>query len=234
MSLLKLPMLLAGAVSIWKALTPPHTPSKSEKLPPTFVGRFAKDFVKFMKIAHAFSCFCESMIILAQYVTFNSAILSYLMRNVPPNQCISATGISKSFIFGSLVAIAGSQLRLACYRILGSYFTFELAIRSNHRLITEGPYSYIRHPAYTGLIMTMVGEAIIQFGSGSWLRECGWTSFTAFKVYATILLLQMSMISFSVATKRAQNEDEALKERFGEEWKTWATKTPYLLIPYVY
>ncbi|KAJ3725168.1 hypothetical protein FB446DRAFT_762684 [Lentinula raphanica] len=142
--------------------------------------------------------------------------------------------MTRSFLFGSFVAIAGSQLRLACYRILGSYFTFELAIRSNHKLITRGPYSYVRHPAYTGLIMTMLGEAIIQFGNGSWLRECGWTSFAGIRVYAIILLVQIGSISFSVATKRARNEDKALRERFGEEWQAWARNTPYLLIPYIY
>ncbi|KAJ3825470.1 hypothetical protein F5878DRAFT_66712 [Lentinula raphanica] len=235
MSLLKLPLLLAGAISIWMALTPPHTPAKPEKLPPTFVGRFAKIFVTSMKIAHALSCLCESLIILSKHGKFvNPTVVRYFAYTTPSSQCINGTGITRSFLFGSFVAIAGSQLRLACYRILGSYFTFELAIRSNHKLITRGPYSYVRHPAYTGLIMTMLGEAIIQFGNGSWLRECGWTSFAGIRVYAIILLVQIGSISFSVATKRARNEDKALRERFGEEWQAWARNTPYLLIPYIY
>ncbi|KAJ4487582.1 hypothetical protein J3R30DRAFT_3695139 [Lentinula aciculospora] len=235
MSLYKLPLLLAGALSIWMALTPPHVPSESEKLPSTFVGKFAKNFVTFMKITHVISCICESIIILAQYATHDSnVVVTFLTYNELPGHCISATRVSKSFVFGSLIAIVGSQLRLTCYRILGHYFTFELAIRSSHKLITQGPYSYVRHPAYTGLVMTMLGESIIQFGSGSWLRECGWAGFLGFKAYAITLIVQICMISFSVATKRARNEDKALQERFGEEWHAWARKTPYLLIPYVY
>ncbi|CAF4350854.1 unnamed protein product, partial [Rotaria sordida] len=31
---------------------------------------------------------------------------------------------------------------------LGAFFTFELTIRSTHKLIKTGPYAYVRHPSY--------------------------------------------------------------------------------------
>lgn len=34
---------------------------------------------------------------------------------------------------------------------LGNLFTFEVMIRKNHKLITDGPYAYLMHPSYTGI-----------------------------------------------------------------------------------
>lgn len=39
-----------------------------------------------------------------------------------------------------------------CQRLLGRFFTFQLTVRENHRVIKEGPYRYVRHPSYA-LIM---------------------------------------------------------------------------------
>ncbi|KAJ7923243.1 hypothetical protein B0H13DRAFT_1477462, partial [Mycena leptocephala] len=51
---------------------------------------------------------------------------------------------------GTALIANGAILRLFCYRALGQYFTFKTAIARNHKLVTTGPYSIVRHPAYTG------------------------------------------------------------------------------------
>ncbi|THH21277.1 hypothetical protein EW146_g253 [Bondarzewia mesenterica] len=175
MSLFKIPILLTGAFFILKALTPPHVSSQAERRPPTLVGRYVSTLVKFMRIAHALSCLCETILIVSYHnpdIPIARVALSTLSR--PLSNGAGGIGFSTSFLVGSALAIAGAQLRLACYRALGSLFTFEMSIRNSHKLVTDGPYRYVRHPAYSGLIMTMLGEAVIQFGRGSWLRECGW------------------------------------------------------------
>lgn len=154
----KIPILLAETVFIWKAFTPPHTSSSDERLPPTFVGRFAVTFVSFMKvsmiylgsmapaswsslqqIAHVVSCLCETILILSYHnpdVQLAQAALSTFSR--PLSNGAGSISITPSFLVGSVIAIAGAQIRLACYRALGRLFTFEMAVRSGHKLVTDG------------------------------------------------------------------------------------------------
>lgn len=61
------------------------------------------------------------------------------------------------FFLGVLVTTVGAYIRWLCYRALGKMFTFEMSIRRDHRLIVDGPYSLVRHPGYTGILMTVTG-----------------------------------------------------------------------------
>lgn len=58
---------------------------------------------------------------------------------------------------GVAVCLAGAAGRLWCYRTLGRLFTFDLAIRPRHALVTSGPYRYARHPSYTALVAALAG-----------------------------------------------------------------------------
>jgi protein-S-isoprenylcysteine O-methyltransferase Ste14 len=55
---------------------------------------------------------------------------------------------------------------------LGRMFTYDLRITEHHRLITSGPYAFVRHPSYTGLMVTMLGMLACMGARGSWLRAC--------------------------------------------------------------
>jgi protein-S-isoprenylcysteine O-methyltransferase len=46
---------------------------------------------------------------------------------------------------------------------LGKYFTFNVAIHRDQTLIEAGPYRYIRHPSYSGALLTLLG-----FGLALW------------------------------------------------------------------
>lgn len=43
-----------------------------------------------------------------------------------------------------------------------------MSIRNDHKLVTNGPYAWVRHPGYTGVLLTLVGQAI-WFGTKVWL-----------------------------------------------------------------
>ena len=64
-----------------------------------------------------------------------------------------------AILAGTLLAAAGGLVRAACYRALGPCFTFELAIRAGHRLVTRGPYARVRHPGYAALLFAVAGTA---------------------------------------------------------------------------
>ncbi|KAF9517693.1 hypothetical protein BS47DRAFT_1326104 [Hydnum rufescens UP504] len=57
--------------------------------------------------------------------------------------------------------ILGGSLRLWAMHTLGTFFTFNLCIRSSHSLICTGPYNWTRNPSYTGLSLMGLGAHIL-------------------------------------------------------------------------
>jgi protein-S-isoprenylcysteine O-methyltransferase Ste14 len=35
-----------------------------------------------------------------------------------------------------------------------------MSLRQGHELVTSGPYTYVRHPIYTGIMLAMIGSAL--------------------------------------------------------------------------
>jgi protein-S-isoprenylcysteine O-methyltransferase len=67
-------------------------------------------------------------------------------------------GVAPSLrIVGLVVFLAGLALRWYAIIYLGRFFTVNVAIASDHRVIDTGPYRYIRHPSYTGALMAFLG-----------------------------------------------------------------------------
>lgn len=66
---------------------------------------------------------------------------------------------------GFVLFAAGILLREWAIYVLGKHFTVRVQVREKARLITHGPYSRIRHPSYTGTLLTVMGIAI---AVGTW------------------------------------------------------------------
>lgn len=145
-----------------------------------------------------------------------------------------AVDLVPSAIFvGTLLMCMGTVLRVLSYRYLGRCFTFELAIKKDHKLVTDGPYAVVRHPSYTGAWLFNLGVAISLLGPGSAYTELGlWTH----PLGLVIGIAQLGIIAYIGITiaLRVQKEDMALKAEFRDQWSTWARKTPCRLIPHVY
>jgi protein-S-isoprenylcysteine O-methyltransferase len=52
-----------------------------------------------------------------------------------------------------LLFLSGLYLRYTAIVRLGRFFTTNVAIQYGHQLIITGPYRWVRHPAYTGLLL---------------------------------------------------------------------------------
>lgn len=127
----------------------------------------------------------------------------------------------------------GSFIRLSCYRALGSNFTWELAVKKDHKLVTSGPYAVVRHPSYVGALTIYVGALCTIFGSGSWYSECiGWDSWISkvFSGVCTSWALGVPMLLMG----RVNKEDAVLRKEFGEEWEAYARQVPYKLVPFIF
>lgn len=141
--------------------------------------------------------------------------------------------ITPWWLAGCALMTAGASLRLACYHTMGRLFTWELTLKKDHSLVTNGPYSVVRHPSYTGSVMIGVGVVLCYFSPGSWYRECvGWETVMS-KVFTAAVVLNSLGIPLMLLG-RVSTEDEVLRKEFGPEWESYAKRTPYKLIPYIY
>lgn len=123
--------------------------------------------------------------------------------------------VSPILAVGAVSAILGNLLRQRCFQELGTLFTFEVTILPDHKLVTTGPYSYVRHPSYTGIYMTLLGPSVMALAPGSWIREC-WFNLTCSSpapsadIAVTGLSTASSALFTSVAPLRSSVSAETL------------------------
>lgn len=117
------------------------------------------------------------------------------------------------YLAGLFVFVSGLVLRWFSVFYLGHLYTFEVAIAHDHQVINTGPYRYLRHPAYTGSLLSFIGIGIC---AGNFL------SLALFTLPICGALLH-----------RIKIEEAALCEALGENYLDYASKTSRL-IPFVY
>ena len=144
----------------------------------------------------------------------------------------SALGVrmTSTFLAGAFLCALGGIMRILCYRALGRHFTFELSLRKDHKLVTDGPYAIVRHPSYTALIMVTAGTLLCLTGSGSWLAESGIMGTLIGRLLVVAWAAEVAWIPI-VMVLRVGTEDDILRKEFKDEWVAWSKRTPYKLIP---
>ena len=100
-------------------------------------------------------------------------------------------------VIGIIVTALGLLLAIWARVHLGRYWSGTIAIKQDHRLIRTGPYAWVRHPIYTGLLVGMAGTAIA-VGEVSGLL-------------ATVLI-------FIAYYRKIRIEERFLVEQFGPEY----------------
>lgn len=115
--------------------------------------------------------------------------------------------------FGLLIIVLGMILRYIAIRTLGKFFTVDLLIHDSHELISKGVYKYIRHPSYSGSLLSFLG-----FG----LSLNNWISLIIIFVPVLISLIY-----------RIKIEEKLLLNQVGLKYNDYK-KTTKRLIPMIY
>jgi protein-S-isoprenylcysteine O-methyltransferase Ste14 len=58
------------------------------------------------------------------------------------------------------LVLAGFVLRTWTLRVLGAFYSPIVEVRSDHRVVTRGPYRYVRHPGYLAGLMQSIGVGV--------------------------------------------------------------------------
>jgi protein-S-isoprenylcysteine O-methyltransferase len=107
----------------------------------------------------------------------------------------------------------GVVLRWYAIIYLGRLFTVDVAIAADHRVIDSGPYRYLRHPSYTGLLLVCLGLGV---GLANW-----------------IALLVITVPITLAIVQRLRIEEAALTASLGQSYRQYANRTARL-VPFIY
>jgi protein-S-isoprenylcysteine O-methyltransferase Ste14 len=117
------------------------------------------------------------------------------------------------FLIGVICMLVGVVLRWAAIRTLGRYFTRDVAVAADQPVIQAGPYRLIRHPAYSGTLLTMLGLG---------LALTNWAS-----------LVVLILCVFSGHLYRVRVEERALVRTLGQPYVDYMRRTRRF-IPYLF
>jgi protein-S-isoprenylcysteine O-methyltransferase Ste14 len=242
MAAAKICLLLCATGAQYYAMTPPNTrPSSKERLNPTGLEVITPWIHILVKI---FIGVCVlSDIILAYAARKESTVISKSLMSllVRSDLCslsnLDHTVSSPALIAGSCLSVIGSAIRIHCYSTLGRLFTFELSIRQNHKLVTSGPYSIVRHPSYAGGLCVFLGILLCHFHTRSWLVSCSGvfpSSDQGVKLTLGGVLVCLFSLLFSGLEGRIQKEEAMLQGNFGDQWTSYVKRVPYRLVPWLF
>ena len=94
----------------------------------------------------------------------------------------------------------GSIIRLVAVFALGHRFSGLVAIQPDHKLKTDGIYKHIRHPSYTGLLLSMIGWVL---------------------VFRSAIGLVLNLVLLLLLLSRIADEEKFLETEFASEYRDY-------------
>ena len=128
-----------------------------------------------------------------------SAVRFFRPTRMPPD----------AFWIGLALMIAGIIVRAIAIATLWRHFSVDVAISRDHELIDRGIYGVLRHPAYSGSLLSFLGLGI------------------CFRNWLSVAILVL--VSAAAFAYRIHVEERALSEHFGDAWRAYAARTKRLV-----
>ena len=114
-------------------------------------------------------------------------------------------------IYGLIVYILFSWIQIWAYKTLGDNYSQEIIIFKEHKLITKGPFRFIRHPQYISQIFMDLGGGIATLS------------------YVVIIL---TLIEIPFVIMRALLEEKLLNKNFKESFSDYKKRSGFM-IPFI-
>ncbi len=109
------------------------------------------------------------------------------------------------------LVVAGLAFAIWARVLLGGNWSSDVTLKRDHELIVEGPYRWVRHPIYTGILIALAGSAL---ALGEWRG-----------VLAVVL-------AGAAYWRKLRIEEAVMRRQFGEAYAEYAKRVP-ALIPFM-
>jgi protein-S-isoprenylcysteine O-methyltransferase Ste14 len=106
------------------------------------------------------------------------------------------------YAIGALAVVAGLVVRIWAVRTLGRWFTTVVRVAADQQVVTDGPYRWVRHPSYLGLLLILAGLG---------LMLTDWVS-----------LLLAVLVPMATLVWRIRIEEQALRAGLGPAYDAYA------------
>ncbi len=144
---------------------------------------------------------------------FGLAILPgfYVATGIPGSADYAASAWAVAL--GTVIFALALWVFRRSHKELGRNWSITLEIREQHRLVSSGPYAFVRHPMYTSFLLMGLGQAFLL---------ANWVAGLA------------GLIGFAVLFfLRVSKEERMMLENFGPQYRTYMERTKRI-IPYIY
>jgi protein-S-isoprenylcysteine O-methyltransferase Ste14 len=105
--------------------------------------------------------------------------------------------------------LLGVLVRQYAIAILGRFFSLTVQIVEDHKVVEKGPYRFVRHPSYAGVLITFIGLGLAVQSLG-----------------ALLLLLVVFGVSFGY---RMYVEERTLLSELGQDYASYMKRTKRLI-----
>ena len=113
------------------------------------------------------------------------------------------------FWIGTAVLLGGLLLAVAARRHLGGNWSGTVTLKQDHTLTRSGPYRFVRHPIYTGILLGIIGSGVIALGE--------WRG-----------LIALALITASFLRK-IRIEEQYMLEQFGDAYAQYRREVAALV-----
>jgi protein-S-isoprenylcysteine O-methyltransferase Ste14 len=120
-----------------------------------------------------------------------------------------ASGRWPLFVVGEALMVVGVVIRQWAVRLLGRFFTIDVRVHPGQAVVDTGPYRLVRHPSYTGLLLTLTGLGL---ALGNWAA-----------LAVVIVLPSVALVN------RIRVEERALTDGLGEPYRRFAASRARLI-----
>jgi protein-S-isoprenylcysteine O-methyltransferase Ste14 len=114
-------------------------------------------------------------------------------------------------VLGTVLLAAGLGFSVWARRHLGRNWSAHVVVKQGHELVRTGPYRWVRHPIYTGILLALLGMVV------------------AFGEWRGLLAMGFALLSFAV---KSGQEERRMGEVF-PEYEQYRRETA-ALIPFIY
>jgi protein-S-isoprenylcysteine O-methyltransferase Ste14 len=114
-------------------------------------------------------------------------------------------------VAGVVLTYLGIALAVWARIVLGKNWSAMVTIKAGHQLVRTGPYSTVRHPIYSGLLLAVMGTALVA---------------------GEVRGLVAEAIGFTAWLVKSRTEERFLMEEFGTEYEEYRRQTR-ALVPFI-
>jgi protein-S-isoprenylcysteine O-methyltransferase Ste14 len=116
-----------------------------------------------------------------------------------------------AFWAGAALALAGFLFTVWAREHLGRNWSGIVTVKQDHELVVTGPYTLVRHPIYTGLLLAFAGSALAR---GEWRG---------------VLAVVIALLAL---WRKLKLEERWMQEQFGEQYRAYKHRVA-ALVPFV-